>query len=94
VSLQQPTLSIEPNPNWCLALDLINIFNGDWLNNIIERFRNIYGSDSDLNSKMKSKRSEDILNIRISCPSPFVHKVGWHVVGAAHDVEYDFMFSD
>jgi predicted hydrolase (HD superfamily) len=21
-------------------------------------------------------------------------EVGWHVVGAAHDVEYDFMFSD
>jgi hypothetical protein len=28
---------------------------------LIERFRNIY--DSDLNSKMKSKRSEDILNV-------------------------------
>jgi hypothetical protein len=22
------------------------------------------------------------------------YEVGWHVVGAAHDVEYDFMFSD
>jgi hypothetical protein len=30
---------------------------------LIERFRNIYGSDSDLNSKMKSKRPENILNV-------------------------------
>jgi hypothetical protein len=30
---------------------------------IIGRFRNMYGSDYDLNSKMKSKRSEDILNV-------------------------------
>jgi hypothetical protein len=37
------------------------IFLGRFL--IIERFRNIYGSDSDLNSKMKSKRSEVILNV-------------------------------